>query len=121
MDIVKHIKTTTKEDAEDRFRRHKVDIVNKLRQETQNASRESRYKVINCYRTKGVDVDFEELAVQTLGEDDAYTVFDIELKEKTGDDSEEKSVEGPRYVYDLYYTQSDYLGDAELSELVRLV
>lgn len=43
-------------------------------------------------------------------------MFDIELKENNNDEIDEKDC---RYVYDLYYTNSDDFGEAELNELVR--
>lgn len=96
---------------EEHFKKYSVDVISKLRQEAQLASKQNRYKVINCYRT---------ITGKTTDLDDSYTVVDVELEEKENKTTEPKTEED-NYVYDLYYTQSDDLGDAELSELVRLV
>lgn len=89
-----------------------------MRQKNQLASRESRYKVINCYRTN--ETKSETVDAEATNLSNSFTVFDIELKESNDNIKQETSKE-PHYVYDLYYTQSDYLGDAEINELVRLV
>lgn len=118
-DIFEHIKKPTKAEVEENFKKYSVDVISKLRQKSQFASKQSRYKVISCFRT----INGENLKVsnrENKDSDDSYTVVDIELQERKSETTEQKT-EKDNYVYDLYYTQSDDLGDAELSELVRLV
>lgn len=98
------------------YKKHKVNIANKLRQETQIASKESRYKVINCFRASGCS---SPLNTETPEKTDTYTIYDVELKEASAG-GKEGITEQSNYVYDLYYTQSDDFGDAEMNELIRL-
>lgn len=115
---MKHIKKPTKVEAEKYFKSNNFDIMGKLRQKRQLASKESRYKVINCFRTNGA-VESESSDTEGADSKESYTIFDVELQEKKAETIQTKTEEN--YVYDLYYTQSDYLGDSELNEMIRLV
>lgn len=57
--------------------------------------------------------------IESLDQPDDYTVFDVELNDENKGKSERPSTSEPRYVYDLYYTNSDDFGDAEIDEFVR--
>lgn len=93
------------------FKTHKPNVFEKLKQQTQDNSKNSRYKVVNCYRSgkpnpkNSEDVDSE-----------AYTVFDIEYEEDIKEPSF-SSVNKPQYVYDLYYTTSDDLDDTDYNDV----
>lgn len=102
----------------EQFKKCNIDIASKLRKEAQLTSKENRYKVVQYFRAN--KTQSENTSNETNKLDDSCTVFDIELEEKKNEVSEENS-ERDRYVYDLYYTQSDDLGDAELNEFIRLV
>lgn len=114
-DIFKHIKRPSKVEVEEQFKKHKIDVISKLRQSNHTASKTSRYKVINCFRTNNLHLSTAEDEKGNAG----CTVFDIELNEDNVKDVESKTSSEPSYVYDLYYTNSDELGDAELNEFVR--
>lgn len=118
-DISAHIKRSLKVETEDEYKKHNVDIITKLREDTQEASKANRYKVINSCRFGDLEehasVDNDSLDVNS-----SYTVFDVEINEDNNTQNETKpSISEPRYVYDLYYTNSDDFGDAEINEFIK--
>lgn len=73
--------------------------------------------MINYYRTSTVsNLDVETKSSSKADED--YTIVDVELNENQAEDEKSSDL---RYVYDLYYTTSDDLGDADFNECIRLV
>lgn len=95
-----------------------VDIISKLRKESQLNSKENRYKVVQYFRTNGSET--ESFNLETSNVSDICTVFDIELEDKKNKDVTIEAQKEDRYVYDLYYTQSDDLGDAELNDMISV-
>lgn len=118
-DIFTHLKKPTKVELEEQFKKHNIDINAKLRAQKQNDAKNSRYKIVNCFRSQN------SLLNDNLKESDGdkVTVYDIETEIcEEAQSNHEEIVTGnePKYVYDLYYTTSDDLGDASLEEYVRL-
>lgn len=113
-DVFKHIQKPTKLELEESFKKHKIELSSKLREETQAKSRLNRYKVINSFRSKAV----ESAEDKTSDTENTYTILDVELEDKEIYIDNSKN---PQYVYDLYYTNSDDLGSTELNEFIRFV
>lgn len=80
----------------------------KLRLQKQEDSKKNRYKIVNCLRSQQPNLEKSEEASEVKGPE--YTIYDIETE--SFDNKTDQS-----YVYDLYYTTSDYLG--ELDDYVR--
>ncbi|CAK9828525.1 Probable RNA polymerase II nuclear localization protein SLC7A6OS [Anthophora retusa] len=105
-DSVEHIiRNYDKDELKANFKQHHVDIVNKLRETTKQASAENRYKVINCFRSldNSTVEDSEEKGMTVIDVEDSKSIANKVSAEK--DDS---------YVYDLYYVQTEndiYLDD----------
>ncbi|KAF5271368.1 hypothetical protein FQA39_LY08166 [Lamprigera yunnana] len=95
-DILKHLKKQTKAEVEEQYKKHSVDIIDKLRVEKQISIKNSRYKVVSSHRFPNEDGDKEK-------DDLNCTIYDVELNDKPeGEDNTTHN-----YVYDLYYTNSD--------------
>ena len=98
--VVEHlIQTLGKDELKANFKQHPVDVLNKVREKTKEASAENRYKVINCFRS--LDNSNHEKF-----EDKAMTVIDVEDSVSCAT-AEEHSTEKANYVYDLYYGQTE--------------
>ncbi|KAF5295041.1 hypothetical protein FQR65_LT10594 [Abscondita terminalis] len=107
-DFVKHIPVLTKTEAEEQYKKHKVDVTEKLRLENLIRSKNSRYTVVNsCRFSKGNAEEAVDLNC---------TIVDVEAAER---DSGIESASG-NYVYDLYYTNSDDFGETDINELIRM-
>nr|XP_034176580.1 probable RNA polymerase II nuclear localization protein SLC7A6OS [Osmia lignaria] len=98
-DSVGHlIQTYGKDELKENFKQHPVDILNKVRETTKQASAENRYKVVNYFRSLD-DANLKEF------ENKGMTVIDLEdSKSMAKQDPVEKD---DSYVYDLYYVQTD--------------
>ncbi|CAK9799134.1 Probable RNA polymerase II nuclear localization protein SLC7A6OS [Anthophora quadrimaculata] len=99
------IRNYDKDELKANFKQHPVDIINKLRQITKQASAENRYKVINCFRSldNSIVEDSEEKGMTVIDVEDSKSIANKISAEE--DDS---------YVYDLYYVQTEndiYLDD----------
>lgn len=70
----------------------------------------NRYKVVNCFRSSNLNVKETDTNAENQ-----LTVVDIE---QTKDLLAPYSTEA-KYVYDLYYTNSDDFGDADINEYVK--
>ncbi|CAH1953619.1 unnamed protein product [Acanthoscelides obtectus] len=120
--VLSHIKKQNIADLEqlrDKFKKHQVSINEKLRAEHQEKSKSNRYRIINCFRSGNVEHPIEPVANNILSEDvdkDAYTIFDIEYNTS----QPERSDSAKQYVYDLYYTNSDDFGDAQIEDYVSI-
>lgn len=88
----------------------------KLRNAHKEKSKTNRYKIIHCLRSQNVETSETSTDHKSSITANAHIMIldlEAEIKEKsTGEDSKT----GGKYVYDLYYTSSDYFGDAELEE-----
>lgn len=109
-DIFTNLKKPTKQELEQQFKKHSINLNDKLRAQKQINSKASRYKVVNCFRSNGT-------SEKANGSDDGneFTVYDIETE------SQPESIacsSDSKYVYDLYYTMSDDLGDACFEDYV---
>ncbi|KAL3281478.1 hypothetical protein HHI36_004687 [Cryptolaemus montrouzieri] len=96
-DIHKHIanfKNCSKSSCN--FKRHNVDLSNKLRLAAKENSKNSRYKVINCLRSN--------LETETK-ENDGLTIYDLELEHNSRPDQ--------KFVFDLYYSNTNVLDEVD--------
>lgn len=98
---MKHVKIQSKEEIEDQYKKHPIDIREKLRIQHQLSLKDNRYKVVNLRR-----FDKEE--------SDNLTIVDIETDKKKG--SEEAKDES-KYVYDLYYMPSEDASELNIEEV----
>lgn len=105
-DSVEHIiHNYGKDELKANFKQHPVDILNKARETTKQASAENRYKVVNLFRSldNSNHEDVEEKCTTVIDIEDSRTIAKEDSPEK--DDN---------YVYDLYYAQTGddmYLDD----------
>ncbi|XP_033342813.2 female sterile (2) ltoPP43 [Megalopta genalis] len=98
---IKHlIQTFGKEELEATFKQHPVDILYKAREKMKQASAESRYKIINCFRSmNSVTLDDSENKVTTVIDvEDSLSCANAKIQATEVDDS---------YVYDLYYGKTE--------------
>ncbi|KAK5646275.1 hypothetical protein RI129_004739 [Pyrocoelia pectoralis] len=103
-DAIKHIKLN-KSEIEAQYKKHTVDIVDKLRTEKEITSKNSRYKIVNSHRFPNTGDTENDLNC---------TIVDVETEElKEGENSN-------NFVYDLYYTNSDDFGDTDLNEFISV-
>ncbi|XP_060517807.1 uncharacterized protein LOC132696790 [Cylas formicarius] len=102
-------------DIKEHFKKPPIDILQKLRTEVKEQSRNNRYKIVNRFR-QIIKINEE---CENLKSDPEFTVFDIETDFNRNDSTERNKNDSviPKYVYDFYYTSSDDLGDADLDEL----
>lgn len=107
-------------DLKQQFKKHDVNISNKLREEMKTSSRNNRYRVVNCFRKTFNETEMQDQAGTSNNSE--LTVFDLETnfnndlienKNTTKDDS--------KFVYDFYYTSCDDFGEADIEDYVRLV
>ncbi|CAK9814998.1 Probable RNA polymerase II nuclear localization protein SLC7A6OS [Anthophora plagiata] len=105
-DSVEHIiRNYDKDELKANFKQHHVDVINKLREATKQASAENRYRVINCFRS------LDNSAVED-SEEKGMTVIDVEDSKSVANKVPAEEDDG--YVYDLYYVQTEndiYLDD----------
>ncbi|XP_076648567.1 female sterile (2) ltoPP43 [Halictus rubicundus] len=94
------IQTLSKDELKASFKQHSVDILNKAREKTKQASAESRYKVINCFRSLDSDVLKDS-------ENKVMTVIDVEDSISCATGKQQTTEKDDKYVYDLYYGQTD--------------
>lgn len=97
-----HIRKPTKDELEQQFKKHSIDLNKKLRQQTLQDSKNSRFKVVSCFRSENGLKDNTEEDLGTAG----LTVYDVEAPTVNNPTDKENN-----YVYDLYYTTSDDLGE----------
>lgn len=104
-----------KEEPKEMYKKHITDITSKIRRQHQDASKSSRLKIINSYRSD-MNTNVDQSNVEN------YTIVDIEAEEN--DDhykTEQPHSSKTDFVYDLYYTNSDDFGEADLNEFVGFV
>lgn len=98
-DIFKHIKESTKLKIEQSYKTRTCDLRNKIKIQNQIRKRETKYTIINLYRS---------IETTTTPEDD-ITVVDVETNNNGEKD----------FVYDLYCSNSSNLAEIEYHELIR--
>ncbi|CAH1098518.1 unnamed protein product [Psylliodes chrysocephalus] len=113
--ILAHLKDKKLPDPEElktNFKRHTVNLTDKLRLEHQEASKNSRYKIVNFFRSPSLD---------TSNKDKEVTILDVEtdINQNDANTANKNSEADSRYVYDLYYTNSDF-GEAQLEDYVSI-
>ncbi|RZC22667.1 RNA polymerase II nuclear localization protein SLC7A6OS [Asbolus verrucosus] len=113
-DIFTHIKKPTKSELQKQFKRHNTDLNAKLKTQKQLNSKNSRYKIVNCFRSQGSNI--EDLTEES--DKSKFTIYDIETE--SHEDCPNNKENNTKYVYDLYYTTSDDLGDAYLEDYVSM-
>lgn len=109
-DVVDHlVKTLGKDELKTNYKRHAVNVLDKIREKTKQASIENRYKVINCNRSLDTS-HVDEL-------EDTVTVIDVEDSVSCSIAAKDPAKNDDAYVYDLYYTQTgdDLYFDDKLS------
>lgn len=114
-----HLKKQNKSDLEslkENFKKHEINITEKLREETKTNIKNNRYRIVNCFRSTKPDVP--EGSNDVDHSDITILEVENELIDKTSVDNVSDKDER-KYVYDLYYTHSDDLGDADMEEYVR--
>lgn len=84
-----------------------------MRHEHQEKSKYSRYKIVNYLRSQNVEKNDANSTDVEL-KNSSITILDVETD--INDNTKEDRSETGKFVYDLYYTSSDYLGDTELDE-----
>ncbi|XP_076291205.1 female sterile (2) ltoPP43 [Lasioglossum baleicum] len=94
------IRTLSKDELKATFKQRPVDILQKVREKTKQASAESRYKVINCFRSLDSDVLKDN-------ENKVMTVIDVEDSISCANEKQQAIEKDDKYVYDLYYGQTE--------------
>lgn len=110
-------------ELKEQFKRRAVNISDKIRSDMKEASKNSRYRVVNCFR-KTLNSDETDERQAASASTSEVTVFDIETdhNSNTNETSNIENIEDTsKYVYDFYYTSSDDFGEANIEEYVRLV
>ncbi|ENN79525.1 probable RNA polymerase II nuclear localization protein SLC7A6OS [Dendroctonus ponderosae] len=107
-------------ELKEQYKKHPVNISAKNRCDSQEASKNSRYKVVNCFRRQLVDQETSpELAVEGSSSSEV-TVFDIETETSRPPVEANAEPAEARYVYDFYYTSSDDFGEADIQDSVSI-
>lgn len=105
---MKHIKQSNTSEVEN-YKTHTVNLTEKIRNDVLNNSKNNRYKVVNYFRSKGAQDSQAE-------EHKDVTIVDVEENQDVKIIKEDL---GSSYVYDLYYTNSDDFGEANLDDLIK--
>ncbi|KAJ3632296.1 hypothetical protein MTP99_009310 [Tenebrio molitor] len=108
------LKKPTKSELEDQFKKHNIDLNAKLRNQKQQDSKNNRYKIVNRLRSQTLNLG--EAVEKPVN--DEYTIYDIETENH--EDCQVNELKDLKYVYDLYYTISDDLGEASLEDYVNM-
>lgn len=101
-DVLQHIKCQTKSKIEENFKGNSSSIKDKLRDEILFSSKTNRYKIVNLRRSNTA----EDNAAAT-----PITIVDIEI-------NIEAFADNSKYVYDLYYSNTDEIGDVTEHDLI---
>ncbi|XP_076243379.1 female sterile (2) ltoPP43 [Calliopsis andreniformis] len=98
--VVEHlIQTLGKDELKANYKKHPVDILNKIREKTKQTSVENRYKVVNCVRSLD-NSNVEEF-------EEKVTLIDVEDSISCANGKEHSTKQDESYVYDLYYGQTE--------------
>lgn len=119
MSHLKQHQTADIKELKDQFKKHRVNLSHKLRTEHKLKSRTNRYKIVNCFRSQNVD-EIESIEKEDSSKSE-ITILDVLTDSNENDTLTKDKVEGKsnEYVYDLYYTNSDDFGEAEIEDYVR--
>ncbi|XP_075223555.1 female sterile (2) ltoPP43 [Lycorma delicatula] len=120
-----HFTHPFKSDAEKTVKRENKnieEIKNKLRSEHELYSKNSRYKVVSCYRSINEDdLMAESDEAGNSSDKKGLTVLDVESKSEVKEDDDTRiASDNPQsaYVYDLYYTTDNAdLNDLQLEHI----
>ncbi|KAJ8910990.1 hypothetical protein NQ315_010819 [Exocentrus adspersus] len=107
-------------ELKEQFKKHTVNINEKLREQMKETSKNSRYRVVNCFRSQNTG---DNNCIGLNCTDSAYTIFDIETDFNDNNSRiENHNIDRsePKFVYDLYYTNSDDFGDADIDDYVSV-
>lgn len=107
-DLTPHISKLNKTDLEESYKKHVPDISSKIKQDVRQASKNSRFKIVNLSRSVSKNESLKNSDTEKI-----VAVLDIETEDPK--DKNDKSAES-NFVYDLYYTNSDDLGDCFYEE-----
>lgn len=104
-DVLTHIKRNTKDDLEREYKKHFNNISLKIKEQRESALKNSRFKLINTFRSKGLLPDDPEDNSEIN-----YTLLEVDGTEEK-DNIQSSDSPAVKYVYDLYYTNSDDFAD----------
>lgn len=109
-------------ELKEQFKKHSVNVTKRLRSDIKESSKNSRYRVVNCFRkTLNNSDDTEDAAEASTSQ---LTVFDIETdynkNESNTENKNSVNEDKTKYVYDFYYTSSDDFGDADIQDYVSV-
>ncbi|CAG9863477.1 unnamed protein product [Phyllotreta striolata] len=107
--VIEHLKNKVLPNLDElkaNFKKHTVNLTDKLRLKHEEASKNSRYKIVNCFRSPSLN---------TSEEQKEYTILDVETDINQNDAStvNKNSDTDDKYVYDLYYTNPDEFEGAQ--------
>ncbi|KAJ8930015.1 hypothetical protein NQ314_017244 [Rhamnusium bicolor] len=107
-------------ELKEHFKRHTVNISDKLRTQKQEISKSNRYKIVNCFRSQNLDENSLKDNAESGTSKSEYTILDVEtdLIPLSKTDNQNEEICDAKYVYDLYYTNSDDFGDTEIEDYV---
>lgn len=84
-----------------------------MRNAHKEKSKTNRYKIVNCLRSQNIEPN--KINAENPG-NAHITIVDVEAEINEIKNTQESKPVVEKYVYDLYYTSSDYFGDVELEE-----
>lgn len=115
-DLTPHIDKLSKDSLEISFKKHVPNITKKLRHQTKKASEDNRFKVVNFFRSANKEECSPEIS--TTSNQLPFTVLDVESADYNIINSAVKPIDTD-FVYDIYYTNSEGIGDNELDAEFR--
>lgn len=116
-DISSHISKLTKEDLEKTYKKHIPNLTSKIRQQRKEAAENSRFKVVNFFRSIDNEINSLEYRPSSIEDKLALTVLDVEAEIQAN--GEKNATDDSDYVYDLYYTNSEGIDDSEFDSEFR--
>lgn len=116
-DLTPHIDKLSKDSLEISFKKHVPNITKKLRHQTKKASEDNRFKVVNFFRSANKEECSPEIS--TTSNQLPFTVLDVESADYNIINSAVKPIDTD-FVYDIYYTNSEGIGDNELDAEFRV-
>ncbi|XP_018569675.1 probable RNA polymerase II nuclear localization protein SLC7A6OS [Anoplophora glabripennis] len=105
------------------FKKHAVNINEKLREQMKETSKNNRFKVVNCFRSENAEDSLTAENSTSSSTKKELTIFDIETDLNDNDvktENQNGESSEPKFVYDLYYTNSDDLGDADIDDYISV-
>ncbi|CAG9769098.1 unnamed protein product [Ceutorhynchus assimilis] len=105
-------------ELKEQFKKHPVNISDKIRADLKESSKNNRYKIVNCFRKTLNSEDNEPQASCSSASE--VTVFDVETDHNSNEPATVNQEPSMKYVYDFYYTNSDDFGEADIAEYVSV-